>query len=415
MSGEPEALAHLLLLLLLAVALLLPIIPMRRRTAGAAGFPFVTATILVLNIGIYFGVVRDPLLDLSVWGLVPSAPRLLSLATHLFFHSSFQHLLGNMVALWLIGPHVEEALGRREYAAFYLGAGMAAGLLHAFLALAVAPETAGLPLVGASGAVFGLLGLFAVRFWRTRVRLFVFASVPAFWAVGVLVGMQVIFAALSLVSGAAAMVAYDAHLGGFAFGALLAIPLRMREASDAEYGREDAEAAERSGEIDLAVALYRRQLARTPHDPVLHATIGRLCAALGHPEAAHAHFRESLRLFARTPGAGASLVHGFLMARQSCAGLSIAPDLLARIASASEESGQFQLAIDLLTELAREHGAVPEGQMALLRLGKLHLQRLEQPQTAAAIFAEFLALHPASPLADHARHLLRDAERCGVA
>lgn len=130
--------------------------------------PWVTYTLIGVNVGVYM--LTGPQ-DLMRWGLVPSAPHFLALLTGLFLHVSPGHLVGNMVFLWVFGPHVEEALGREAFLALYLGGGIAASLLHMSIALLRGQETS-VPLVGASGAISAILAPFAVRFHRANIRLF---------------------------------------------------------------------------------------------------------------------------------------------------------------------------------------------------------------------------------------------------
>src|SRR5687768_9009972 len=127
----------LLVLLILLAALLVPLIPVRRRQGGLEGFPFVTICLLVANLILFAGNAPRGELQDSVamnWGLIPRQASLLTLITYMFLHGSWAHVLGNMLGLWLFGPHVEEALGKLEYLLFYVGAGIAGGLMHVVFA-----------------------------------------------------------------------------------------------------------------------------------------------------------------------------------------------------------------------------------------------------------------------------------------
>ena len=106
--------------------------------------------------------------DLFVFahGFRPGAPSWVSLFTCMFLHAGFLHLAGNMLFLWIYGDNVEHRLGAVRYLIAYLGTGIAATLFHAAVAAG-----SGLPLIGASGAISGVLGLYFVWFPRNRVRL----------------------------------------------------------------------------------------------------------------------------------------------------------------------------------------------------------------------------------------------------
>lgn len=404
----------LLVLLILLAALLVPLIPVRRRRRrGLEGFPVVTVCLLLLNVFLFaVNASGDGGLDDGVahrWGLIPQQASLITLLTYMFLHGSWGHVLGNMLGLWLFGPHVEEALGKFEYLLFYIGAGVAGGLAHVVLADLFLPAARALPLVGASGAIFGILGLYAVRFWRTRMRVLLVFNVSSIWAVSVFALYQFLLGLHALADGGGdGNTANWAHVGGFLFGLMIALPLRMREDSHVEYSLEDALAARAAGRIDQAAAHYRRVLAATPNDPDAHRALAQVCAQLRQAEAAHQHFQEALRLYLTTGNHdAAATTYGDALTHFEV--LPLTPTLLQRTASACEEAEAYPLALTALTELCRDHPGTPEAEVALLRLGRLHLNKLDQPQNAAGIFSEFLRTYPESPWRRHAEQLLSEA------
>jgi len=165
------------------------------------------------------------------FGLIPKEFSLLGLLTHMFMHAGWIHLLGNMLILYLAGPYIEDVWGRPLYCAFYLGAGIVAAL--AFVARQPELEV---PLVGASGAIAGVMGAFLVRYWKTRIRFFYMVGVfirGTFWAPAWLMlplwlVEQLFMAALTDNLQGQGGVAYTAHIGGFAFGAGAAWLIRSK-------------------------------------------------------------------------------------------------------------------------------------------------------------------------------------------
>src|SRR5688572_21122318 len=156
-------------------------------------------------------------------GLVPAAPRPHALLAHLFLHAGWLHLLGNLLILYLSAPFLEEAWGARRFAAFYLAAGLVAGGLYA-----LQHRELDVPLVGASGAVAGVLGAFLLLRGRSRIRFAAFLgfvgtfTAPAWvmlplWFLG-----QLLDALAGDVAGGGGGVAYWAHVWGFVFGAVWA-------------------------------------------------------------------------------------------------------------------------------------------------------------------------------------------------
>lgn len=165
------------------------------------------------------------LYDLFVFrhGYKPAAPSLVDLFHSMFLHANFWHLAGNMLFLGIYGRNVEHRLGRVGYLVGYLGTGVLATLAFALLA---GPSWS--PLIGASGAIAGVLGLYFVLFPRNRVKVLV-ALPPLFFDVflvpaRLMLGVFVIADnLLPLLFGAESGVAYGAHLGGFVAGVVAAL------------------------------------------------------------------------------------------------------------------------------------------------------------------------------------------------
>ncbi len=158
--------------------------------------------------------------DLFVFehGYKPAAPSLASLFSSMFLHGGFLHLAGNMLFLGIYGRNVEHRLGRIGYLVGYLGSGVVATLAFSLL---TGPSWS--PLVGASGAIAGVLGFYFVLFPRNRVKMLVVLPpfffdvflVPARLVLGLYILVDNL---LPLMSGSQSSVAYGAHLGGFFAG-----------------------------------------------------------------------------------------------------------------------------------------------------------------------------------------------------
>jgi membrane associated rhomboid family serine protease len=153
--------------------------------------------------------------------LFPRKSVLLSLLTSMFLHGGLLHLGGNLLFLWIFGNNIEDHLGHVRFAVFYLLSGIAASTLHIALNI-----DSTVPLVGASGAIAGVMGAYMVWFPRAPVRTLVFLGffitfidLPARWLLGFWFVSQFF---TSPNSG----VAWAAHVGGFVFGALVALLVR---------------------------------------------------------------------------------------------------------------------------------------------------------------------------------------------
>jgi membrane associated rhomboid family serine protease len=150
----------------------------------------------------------------------------LSVLTAMFVHSSWTHLLGNMLFLLIFGNNIEDRLGHLRYLLFYLVCGYAAAY-----GFAIADPSSTVPLIGASGAIAGVLGAYLVIFPRVPVwglvpfLFFLPLRLPAWVVLGFWFVLQAFYSA-GYGTSAAGTVAYLAHIVGFVLGALLAIPLR---------------------------------------------------------------------------------------------------------------------------------------------------------------------------------------------
>jgi membrane associated rhomboid family serine protease len=213
-------------------------------------FPFVTLALIGLNVaafllwqeGPFFG--QPTQAQARIWvcyGAIPyelshlehapafgqvcrDVPLMLPLLTSMFLHGNFLHIAGNMLFLWVFGNNVEDRMSPAVFLLFYLVAGVAA----AYAQVVIAPNDQ-IPLIGASGAIAGVLGAYIVMFPGARVLtlvMFFFITLIELPALVVL-GLWFVFQALSgfgsLGGPAEGGVAFFAHMGGFVFGVLVAL------------------------------------------------------------------------------------------------------------------------------------------------------------------------------------------------
>jgi membrane associated rhomboid family serine protease len=135
----------------------------------------------------------------------------------MFMHGDIMHIFGNMLFLWIFGDNLENLLGHLRFAVFYLVCGFAAAL-----AQVVMEPSSAIPMLGASGAISGVLGGYLVLFPQRQVRAIIFnflTTVPAFVALGLWIGYQILLGFLAPAGQGG--VAYAAHIGGFIGGVVL--------------------------------------------------------------------------------------------------------------------------------------------------------------------------------------------------
>ena len=216
-------------------------LPLSDDNRGRRSLPYVTWVLIAINIAIYaYQAFLTPVAHaefLQRWAAVPaeisSGTALHTLLTSAFLHGSWFHLGSNMLFLWIFGDNVEDVMGHIKYIVFYVAAAIGAGIAQVLISTG-----SDVPMVGASGAVSGLLAAYILLFPHGRIRtlltlgIFItMAMLPAWMMIGYWFVLQLIsgFLSLNQVGNESGGVAFFAHIGGFVVGLLLAIPLRDRD------------------------------------------------------------------------------------------------------------------------------------------------------------------------------------------
>ncbi len=209
-------------------------------------FPWITLLLIAINITVYYLQMRSGIRAenqiFERYALYPKAIKesvlhgealtfttIESMLTHMFMHGGWLHLGGNMLFLWIFGNNVEDVLGKLRYLFFYLASGLIAALTHIAL-----HSSSNIPVIGASGAVAGVLGGYMLLYPHARVvtalvipipfiwGLIRFVRIPAMLLLGLWFLLQFFSGIMSPLQPAAGMqVAYFAHVGGFIAGMLL--------------------------------------------------------------------------------------------------------------------------------------------------------------------------------------------------
>jgi membrane associated rhomboid family serine protease len=262
--------------------------------------PFWTLLLALLNGIVTMLVVADGQ-RVESWGFTPAHPTLVTLFTSQFVHASPAHLLRNLLFLAFFGWYVERGLSPVRFLTLYLLGGLVAVLTHWLMTLVIQPALYRESLVGSSGAISALVGYFALRFYRVRVRL-VWSQmsrwglgVPMWVAVLLWVIWQGVGAVLSAGAEQPVEVGYWAHLGGFTFGLLLALVWGAGTQSERDYLLQNAEHQLRYGTPDEALRWLQPLLQRTQPDPLALLKAGDIWRLLGDQEAAIRHWLQGLR------------------------------------------------------------------------------------------------------------------------
>lgn len=206
--------------------------------------PYVTYAILAANIIIFL--ISLPYRDSPAllgamygeYGLIPAVNAPQTYLTSMFMHGGWMHLAGNMLFLWIYGDNLEDKLGHVGFAGFYVASGVLASMAHV-----VADPSSPVPLVGASGAIAGVMGGYLLLFPKAKVDvIFIFVvffkiwPIPAWVVLGIWFGLQVLYGASHNVGDS---VAYWAHVGGFVAGAVMILPVWLLNGGRAYWERTD--------------------------------------------------------------------------------------------------------------------------------------------------------------------------------
>ena len=336
------------------------------------------------------------------WGYRPAAPSAITLFSSLFLHGGWMHLLSNMLFLYIFGDNVEARLGRRRYLATYLACGAVATLFYAAFRMG-----SRFPLVGASGAISGILGCYFVWFPHNQVKvlytIFIFISHVMVPARILLFLYLIVENLLPFVLGSAGggSTAYGAHIGGFIAGAGFAIydnqsaPGRRRAAAQAS--------AEASGRVAGGSAAARRAF-HAVRDVFERTSGGRRPPASVSGEGV----RELL-----TAGAyGEAVAHYRALGDLQRAQLGHETQFA--IADALTEQRQFAEALIVLRRWIGQSSPDPDiCARAHLRMGLIYLRGLQRPASAYPHLLDVLELPASEPVRDAARDALATIEGDG--
>jgi membrane associated rhomboid family serine protease len=185
--------------------------------------PFVTIALIVINIVVFYYEITlgfNPVFErYALYSTrIVAGQNLETLLTSMFLHGGFMHLLGNMLYMWIFGDNVEGYLGHTRFLMFYFLCGLCAAFAHIFLA-----GVSDVPMVGASGAISGVLGAYALKYPRARILVLIpyfiltVQKIPALFVLGFWFIIQ-LFWGLTSINSEGGGVAFWAHVGGFVAG-----------------------------------------------------------------------------------------------------------------------------------------------------------------------------------------------------
>jgi membrane associated rhomboid family serine protease/TolA-binding protein len=378
----------------------------------------VTITLLCVNVALWLlvwlvgrqngGTAAEALF--SHFGVVPHDFNPLTLLTYPFFHVSLAHLLTNMFYLWVFGAAVEEAVGWWRFLLLYLAGGAFGGVLELLVMNALLPPQATpQPIIGASAACAGLVGVFAVRYYRARLE---FVGLP--WRPHVVVVVAA-FLAFEIGSGLwdmstgfqAGGVAHWAHVGGFIFGLVWGQIAQLSAVGERAYLKADAAQAMDKNVPGAAIKRWEALLAREPNSQTARLELARAWLLLGDTEHASSRYQEALQdRLSHKKRAEAARLYAEMREHDLRVPTLSASELLA-LGSALEDGEQYALAAETLRALTTHNPDAPEAEMAMIKVIMLYVHRLNRREEARILLHLFLERYPHSQWLNLAQTLRR--------
>lgn len=375
-------------------------------------FPWITYGTILGNILIYsvtttppfYFFLRDDIVQ--SYGFLPESDWLVRGFTALFLHGDLFHLIGNMFILWLFGPSVEERFGAWRYLLLYFLAGFTG---HLFYAITSPAEP--LPLIGASGAIMGILAAYYYIYSWSTVCIFYFFyfyfgtfEVKAAWVIGIYFILDAV-KGFMLTGNEGGGVAHFAHLGGFILGGLFCGVTRIHrddpDVSEAKALHHDLKYLE-ALPLDSLVSLANQQ----PEDLEVFNAICLVAGRSGRPDVLEVAISKNPAHFVQNApeAVSACLLNFGANARV------LQPSHYLRLAALLESRQLMQEATQILQLLVHVYPAVPEIESALFRLGKYYLNHWNNPEAAITYLTRLLEDYPGGGMEPFARELLHQAK-----
>ena len=343
------------------------------------------------------------------WGslvYIPAGPSLSSLVLNAYMHGGWLHLISNMLTLAVFGPPLEDRLGARRFLVLYHLSNVVANLVQGALVLLVMPGMADAGVLGASGAIAGVMGMFLVRLYFARLKVGYWAfmplqaftrggttTVPVCFAIVIWFCTQLVMAILQR-EGVAAGVACGSHLGGLLGGVAFALLLNQRPAAMTERILQRGCEYRSRGLWYPAQGEFLEYVRRMPNDECGHLELARSARLTGADSMAAKHYRLAGRIVARAKRSD-RLEEIAAEAERSLRHFAFEPQQQMQLAQARERGLNLDGALRAYTALVDSAPQASEAPLALFRGWKL-ASKLDD-ERAAELHTRLLQEYPFAP------------------
>ncbi|HLG42288.1 MAG TPA: rhomboid family intramembrane serine protease [Planctomycetota bacterium] len=369
--------------------------------ARVRGIAWGTIFLAVANVWIFLFFQLVPGWEAEFYSLTFRAgePSLWNAVSAAFLHAGWLHLLSNMIYLGVFGPPVEVRLGRARFLIAYVGCAGLANLAQAAWVLRMTPDLTSMPILGSSGAIAGLMGLFLVRLYYVRLKFaaitFLFLqgfakgnrfALPSIVAIGFWFALQATYQLVSPNSGTA----YVSHIAGLLAGVVFALVMGM--AAEGALERRLILGDRYAARADWFAALgeYDAYLARRPGDPEVLIQAARIHRVTHQEQESLRRFREGIAEYLRR-GEVAEACEAFDGMKRLLGDVTVEPENLLQIARGFENAKRPSDASRAYEAYGRRYPEAPGAVAALLKCADIERKRLNNPARAQYIYRELLA------------------------
>jgi len=360
------------------------------------------------------------------FGFKPKHISIFNLISSLFLHASLFHLFFNMLFLWLVGVNIEDYWGRPLFISLFLFGGIFASLFYALFHMG-----SNIPLIGASGAISALMGAFAVRFYKTKIRFFYFFFVIirpfigtfklyAWFALGFWFAEQLFYALVT--KGLDAGVAFLAHVGGFVFGLAAGFAMKFFKVEEKYLSGkiegqietvelhpklEEAFNKRDVGDTEGAVILLKEILEEDPSNSDARLELARCLIILEKKNEATIEYERILTLLYEK-GEMNELYNVYLEIYDKDIDYLFSPKIQFRIGTYLTSREEYGKAVELFSLLVKHHSEDRLAPAALLKTGRIFLTKLEDKPLGKGALELLINKYPNYIGISEAKKLLSD-------
>ncbi len=380
----------------------------RPRHRPIATFSLIGLNLVISGVVAYLSIYdphRYPQSIYSRFGLTSVSRHPLSLITYMFLHEGVAHLAGNMLFLWLFGAGLEEAVGGWLFLLVFFSAGIISGLFP-FALNRAAGDVSLYPLIGASGAIAGVIGFYAIRFYRARIRITELTKgIPALLLVAVYLLAEVTVILWRLNRGVGSPIPDWTHLTGFIWGILLATILQQERVGRGAYLESDARRESEQGSLSAAVHQWERVLRHHPEHETAHFELAKAWALLGDHPAAVGHFISGMQQLSKNHQRE-QMARRYIEFQRLVGDIPLPAELLYEVSCTLEQMGERDAAAKAYEDLVERYPDCAECEMALLKAGTLYASSIGDRALAEERLTLFLKRYPNSALRHYAEELI---------